>query len=103
MADGGKKVSKKLNPYLGRPSSGAQDLKGRQEHSQHRERDHGKVFCHIDTQASSERRMPAVQGGGEGGWGQEVRERVGVREHSKSISSTQRLQCFNGHTRKRHI
>lgn len=44
MADGGKKVSKKLNPYLGRPSSGAQDLKGRQEHSQHRERDHGKVF-----------------------------------------------------------
>lgn len=44
VADGGKKVSKKLNPYLGRPSSGAQDLKGRQEHSQHRERDNGKVF-----------------------------------------------------------
>lgn len=39
--------------------------------------------------------------GGERGWGQEVRERVGMREHSKSISSTQRLQCFIGHTPKR--
>ncbi len=102
VADGGKKVSKKWNPYLGRPSSGAQDLKGRQEHSQHRERDHGKVFCHIDTRASPERRMPAMWGGvGERGWGQEVRKRVGMRVHSKSISSTQRLQCFIGHTRKR--
>lgn len=100
MADGGKKVSKKLNPYLGRPSSGAQDLKGRQEHSQHRERDHGKVF--FVTLTCGHRLNDGCPRGG-GGVGSKVRERVGVKEHSKSISSTQRLQCFIGHTRKRHI
>lgn len=61
----------------------------------------GRFFCHIDTRASPERRMPAVRGGE--GWVQEVRERVGVREHSKSISSTLGLQCFIDHTWKRHV
>lgn len=36
------RVEKEQNPYLGRPSSGAQDLKGKQEHSQQRTGDHGK-------------------------------------------------------------
>lgn len=37
--------------YLGRPSSGVQDLKGKQEHSQQRTRDCGKL-CDTNKQAS---------------------------------------------------
>lgn len=37
--------------YLGRPSSGVPDLKGKQEHSQQRTRDCGKL-CDTNTQAS---------------------------------------------------
>lgn len=42
---------KEQSPYLGRPSSGVPDLKGKQEHSQQRTRDHGKLYD-TDTQAS---------------------------------------------------
>lgn len=37
------RVEKEQNPYLGRPSSSAPDLKGKQEHSQQWTRVHGKV------------------------------------------------------------
>lgn len=37
------RVEKEQSPYLGRPSSGAPDLEGKQEHSQQWTREHGKV------------------------------------------------------------
>ena len=37
---------KEERSYLGRPSSGVPDLKGKQEHSQQRARDHGKALSH---------------------------------------------------------
>lgn len=54
--NGGKKEQ---SSYLGRPSSGVPDLKGKQEHSQQRTRDHGKL-CDTDTQASRTEQMSVL-------------------------------------------
>lgn len=50
---------KEQSSYLGRPSSGVPDLKGKQEHSQQRTRDHGKL-CDTDTQASLTEQMSVL-------------------------------------------
>lgn len=88
---------KEQSPYLGRPSSGVPDLKGKQEHSQQRTRDHGKL-CHSDMQASLSEQMSVLTIRGVG-----VREVSGVEikrrtneqgqqdEHQGNLS---RLQCI---------
>lgn len=79
---------KEQSPYLGRPSSGVPDLKGKQEHSQQRVKGSWELLA-VNTQASSKQSFRCLlllwgcAGLGERGWnrGREEEEEEGEGVH----------------------
>lgn len=90
---------KKQSSYLGRPSSGVPDLKGKQEHSQQRTRDHGKPCDtgHADIYFRS-RCLFYLRSVGIGKSGTEKKRRMHRQgQHDEHLVNQSRLQCIISH------